>query len=60
MVEHAREYDYAREGKSGEEAMWWLLLDQEGYEDHGGSDHSRAMATLLLDISKCFDTTGCD
>ena len=40
--------------------MWWLLLEQECYEDQGGSDHSRAMATLLLDITKCFDTTGCD
>ena len=30
--------------------MWWLLLTQEGYEDYGESDHSRAMVTLLLDV----------
>ena len=60
MTAHARDYDYACEGRSGEEAMWWLLLTQEGYEDYGESDHTRTMATLLLDIRKCFDTTGCD
>ena len=34
-------------------------LNAGGYEDYGESDHSRTMVTLLLDIRKCFDTTGC-
>ena len=33
--------------------MWWRLLAQEGYADHGTDDHSRAMVTLVLDVRKC-------
>ena len=61
MRGHARTYDYACEGRSSEEAMWWILLAQEGYAAQGSdAPWSRAMATMLLDVRKCFDTTSCE
>ena len=52
-----RSYDWAAEGRSSQEAVWWQLLRAEGI-DEGSGPEADGLVTILLDIVKCFDSVG--
>jgi ribonuclease HI len=49
-----RNYDYAQEGCSTEDAVWMQLLEQEALPAGGGPQH-QGIVTILTDVVKCFD-----
>ncbi len=53
----SRTYDWAAEGRSSAEAVWWQLLRAESIPDENGPE-AEGLVTLLLDIVKCFDRVG--
>ena len=50
----ARSYDWAAEGRSSIEAVWWQLLRAEAV-DEGDGPEVEGMITILVDVVKCFD-----
>ncbi|CAK0816831.1 unnamed protein product, partial [Prorocentrum cordatum] len=49
-----RDYDWARRGGSSEKAVWRHLVEEEGMALGEGPD-GQAVATVLLDLVKCFE-----
>ena len=53
----SRSYDWAAEGRSSQEAVWWQPLRAEGIPEGSGPE-ADGLITILLDIVKCFDWVG--
>ena len=49
-----RDYDWARRGGSAEKAVWKQLVEEEAMA-LGEGPESQAVATVLLDLVKCFE-----
>jgi len=60
MQSQARDYDWAAVGKTAEAATWHQLVLSEGVDVSTDSWDAPAVATVLLDLVKCFEKVQLD